>query len=152
MKKRIGGHPARQDPLASRLFNVMEESYQLVNDLQLFVKYEDLVNLQSATHGLTQVYERHTHHVNPTISISEDVVPTLEELTEKLYKTMAEAVSLVQILTGRLDRETHNLLKSATLGMMHVYASLTGKPAPTIVAREVYEALIVRELAESNTV
>lgn len=152
MMKRIGGHPSRQDPTSSRLFKVMESSYQLVFDLQLFVSKEDLDNLRAAANGLTTVYEVFTQRLNPPIMLKDALVPTLEELTADLYKTLTNLVKLVDVIDGRVDRETHYLLRSSTLGMMHVYASLTGKPAPTIVAREVYQALIVRELAESATV
>ena len=151
LRKRIGGHPVRQDPEVQKLYRVMENAYSLVYALEIVVGYEELLNLQAATNGITQTYEKLTGLENDQITLRV-YSGNNESVARELFKTTALAVGLIQSLEKRLDRDALHILKSSTLGLMHVYASLTGKPAPTQVAREVYEAIVVRELAESETV
>jgi len=50
--------------------------------------------------------------------------------TMKLFRTMRSAVELVQELDGRLSAEADVNLRASALGMMHVYAEMTGLPKP----------------------
>lgn len=151
LRKRIGGHPLRQDPEVQKLYKVMENSYSLVYTLEILIEEEELLNLQAAANGITQVYCKLTGFKDPQVSLR--AYPgSVDSITRELFKNTALAVGLVQTLEKRLDKETLLILKASTLGFMHAYASLSGKPAPTQVAREVYEAIVVRELAESVTV
>ena len=151
LRKRIVGHPLRQDPEVQKLYKVLENSYALVYALEIVVEHEDLLNLQAAANGITQVYCKLTGFKDPQITLRAYSGNT-DSVIRELFKTTAAAVGLVQTLEKRLDKDTIFILKSSTLGLMHAYASLSGKPAPTQVAREVYEAIVVRELAESKTV
>lgn len=151
LRKRIGGHPIRQDPEVQKLYKVMENAYALVYTLEIVMDEEDLLNLQAAANGITQVYGKLTGFKDPQINLRTYPGNTAA-VTQELFKTTAAAVGLVQSLEQKLDRDTYFILKSSTLGLMHAYASLSGKPSPTQVAREVYEAIVVRELAESKTV
>lgn len=56
-----------------------------------------------------------------------------DESVAKLFRTMRAAVELVQELEGRLNAEADVNLRASALGMMHVYAELTGLPAPTTI-------------------
>ncbi|MFW0772511.1 hypothetical protein ACLRGI_05015 [Paenarthrobacter nitroguajacolicus] len=49
----------------------------------------------------------------------------------KAFRTMKANVELVRDLEPRLTPEAHLHLKAAALGLMAVYAELTGMPAPT---------------------
>lgn len=151
LRKRLGGHPIKNDPEVQKLYKVMENSYALVYALEIVMESEDFLNLQAAANGVTQVYTKLTGFKNPQINLRTFPGST-DSVIRELFKTTALAVGLVQTLEKRLDRDAMLILKSSTLGLMHAYASLSGKPAPTVVAREVYEAIVVRELAESVTV
>lgn len=151
MRKRIVGHPLRQDPEVQNLYKVLEKSYSLVYALEIVMEYEELLNLQASANGITQVYCKLTGFKDPQINLRTYPGNTTA-VARELFKTTALAVALVRTLEKRLDKDTHLLLKSSTLGMMHAYASLTGKPSPIQVAREVYETIVVRELAESVAV
>lgn len=151
LRKRIGGHPIRQDPEVQKLYKLMENAYSMVYVLEIVVEHEELLNLQAATNGITQVYVKMTGLKDPQITLR-NYSGGNEAIARELFKTTALAVGLVNTLEKRLDEDAFLLLKSSTLGLMHAYASLSGKPSPTQVAREVYEAIVVRELAESVTV
>lgn len=151
LRKRLGGHPIKQDQEVQKLYKVMENSYSLVYALEIVMEYEDLLNLQAATNGITQVYCKLTGFKDPQIHLR-TYSGNADSVTREVFKTTALAVGLVQSLEKRLDRDALLILKSSTLGLMHTYATLSGKPAPTEVAREVYEAIVVRELAESVAV
>lgn len=151
LRKRLGGHPIKNDPEVQKLYKVMENSYSLVYALEIVMEYEDLLNLQAASNGITQVYCKLTGFKDPQITLRAYSGNT-DSVIRELFKTTALAVGLVQSLDKRLDRDALLILKSSTLGLMHAYATLSGKPAPTEVAREVYEAIVVRELAESVAV
>lgn len=151
LRKRLGGHPLKQDPEVQKVYKLMENTYALVYTLEIVMDYEDLLNLQAAANGMTEVYSKLTGFKDPQINLRTYSGNT-EAVTRELFKTTAAAVGLVQTLEKRLDKETYFILKSSTLGLMHAYASLSGKPSPTQVAREVYDAIVVRELAESETV
>lgn len=151
LRKRLVGHPIKQDPEVQKLYKVLERSYSLVYALEIVMEHEDLLNLQAATNGITQVYIKLTGIKSPQITLRTFPGST-DSVIRELFKTTALAVGLVQTLEKRLDRDAMLILKSSTLGLMHAYAALSGKPAPTEVAREVYEAIVVRELAESVTV
>lgn len=151
LRKRIPGHPIKQDPEVQKLYTVMENACSLVYALEIVVEHEDLLNLQAAANGAIQAYCKLTGIKEPQITLRVYSGST-EAVTRKLFQTTAIAVGLVQTLEKRLDKDTMLILKSSTLGLMHAYASLSGKPAPTEVAREVYEAIVVRELAESKAV
>lgn len=151
LRKRIGGHPIRQDPEVQKLYKLMENAYSMVYVLEIVVEHEELLNLQAATNGITQVYVKMTGLKDPQITLR-NYSGGNEAIARELFKTTALAVGLVNTLEKRLDEDAFLLLKSSTLGLMHTYASLSGKPSPTQVAREVYEAIVVRELAESVTV
>lgn len=151
LRKRLGGHPIKNDPEVQKLYKVMENSYSLVYALEIVMEYEDLLNLQAASNGITQVYCKLTGFKDPQINLRAYSGNT-DSVIRELFKTTALAVGLVQSLDKRLDRDALLILKSSTLGLMHAYATLSGKPAPTEVAREVYEAIVVRELAESVAV
>lgn len=151
LRKRIGGHPIKQDPEVQKLYRVMENTYSLVYCLEIVMDHEELLNMQAAANGVTQAYSKLTGFKDPQINLRV-YSGNQETITRELFKTTALAVGLVQTLEKRLDSDTMHILKSSTLGLMHTYALLTGKPSPTQVAREVYEAIVVRELAESVTV
>lgn len=151
IRKRLGGHPIKNDPEVQKLYTVMENACSLVYALEIVVEHEDLLNLQAAANGAIQVYCKLTGIKDPQITLRVYSGST-ESVARKLFQTTALAVGLVQTLEPRLDRDALHILKSSTLGLMHAYATLSGKPSPTQVAREVYEAIVVRELAESVAV
>lgn len=151
LRKRIGGHPIKNDPEVQKLYKVMENAYSLVYALEIVMEDEDLLNLQAAANGVTLAYTKLTGFKDPQINLRV-YSANPDSVSRELFKTTALAVGLVQTLDKRLDSDTLLILKASTLGLMHTYATLTGKPSPTQVAREVYEAIVVRELAESVTV
>ena len=57
----------------------------------------------------------------------------------KLFRTMRAAVELVQELDGRLSAEADVNLRASALGMMHVYAELTGLPKPEAIIGGTHE-------------
>ena len=48
----------------------------------------------------------------------------------KLFRTMRAAVELVRDLDGRLSAEADVNLRASALGMMHIYAELSGMSTP----------------------
>lgn len=50
--------------------------------------------------------------------------------TDKLFRTMRAAVELVRDLDGRLSPDAELHLRASALGMMTVWAELSGMPAP----------------------
>lgn len=53
-----------------------------------------------------------------------------DDNTDRLFRTMRNAVELVRDLDNKLSPEAHLKLRASALGLMHCYAELTGLPAP----------------------
>jgi hypothetical protein len=55
---------------------------------------------------------------------------TDQELRDQLYDTMHNGVELVRDLKGRITDDDYLDLRAGVMGLMNVYAAVTGLPSP----------------------
>jgi len=66
MKRKPGGHPAKQDPNTAKLFRTMRATVELVQELDGKLQPETMIQLKAAALGLMGSYSALTNLPSPT--------------------------------------------------------------------------------------
>lgn len=71
MTRKLGGHPAKQDPEIAKLFKTMRANVELVRDLEGRLSDENKTKLQAAALGLMFAYAELTGLPEPDAVVGE---------------------------------------------------------------------------------